>query len=313
MSSKDPVSLLLFYFAVIKELSADNPGRETYLWNILQRKAQEVRVAQAFELFRENKIEPILIKGWAAARNYPETKIRYSIDMDLAVSRDEYKKTVDLCSSPEAEGMAIDLHCELRHLDTVEWNDLFDNSLLIDAGHQKIRVLRPEDHLRVLCVHWLTDGGVHRDRLWDIYYGLEKYRENFDWDRFLNKVDEKRRRWLICTLGLTVKFLGLDLRGTPIQDAGSGIPDWIVRTVEDEWTAETQHWPLESSLHSPVLFAKQLRKRMRPNPIWATVNVNGSFDARTRFFYQLANFGLRIIPSVKRITRLAYRTAQKRV
>ncbi len=271
-------------------------------WGILQRKAQETRVLLAFNLFHEHNIEPILIKGLAAAQFYPESVFRNSIDMDLAVSRSDFEASTGISRSVEATGLAIDLHRELRHLDTVNWDDLFNNSKLLQLEKGTIRVLRPEDHLRVLCVHWLTDGGSNKDRLWDIYYLIENRPAGFDWDRFLKSVDVKRQRWLICTVGLAQRFLGLDLSDTPIETEARDLPNWFVRTVEQEWASETRLVPLEATLRDPRLLFKQIKKRFQPNPIWATVQMNGSFDARTRFFYQIGSFFKRIPSSVRRVS-----------
>ncbi|MFN2500517.1 MAG: nucleotidyltransferase family protein [Pyrinomonadaceae bacterium] len=270
-------------------------------WELLQTKAREHRAVQAFALFRENGIEPILIKGVAAARFYPQSKTRFSIDIDLAVSAIDFPRAQALATSAAADRLAIDLHRELRHLDTVDWQNLFENSHLLDLDKGKIRVLRPEDHLRVLCVHWLTDGGSNKEKLWDIYHIVANRPADFDWGRFLNVVPPRRRRWLVCAIGLAHKFLGLDLHGTPIHAEARELPHWLVQTVEREWAAEVKTWPLEASLHDRKLLATQVKKRLRPNPIWATIQMEGSFDARTRVFYQLGSVLKRIVPSLRRI------------
>lgn len=279
------------------ESPADDRGR----WDALQRKVQEARVIQAFALFRENNIEPILIKGFAAARYYPPSVPRLSVDVDLAVASVDYEAASVVCRSLTAEGLAIDLHNELRHLDTVEWNDLFANSQLIELDGGTIRVLRPEDHLRVLCVHWLNDGGNQKDRLWDIYYLIENRAPGFDWDRFLGPVSERRRRWLTCTVGLAHRYLGLDLDDTPIKEIAEDLPQWLITTVEKEWGRETKEIPLWLVLNERKRLVEQVKLRMRPNPILATVQMEGSFDAKTRFFYKIGNMFNRLIPSIGRM------------
>jgi len=286
---------------VAPESSDELVMTDEFRWNLLQKKAQEMRVVQAFELFRSKSIEPLLIKGSAAGRWYPKTKIRLSTDTDLAVSSADFDRAKEICASPAADGLAVDLHRELRHLDSVEWADLYANSESFSIDGQKVRVLRPEDHLRVMIVHWLTDGGTDRERLWDVYYAITNRPDDFDWARFLDIVPEHRRRWLICTLGLAHQFLGLDLDETPIGDEARDLPAWLLRTVEREWSAETPNIPLEVTIKDPKMFATQALKRLRPNPIWATVQMEGSFDARTRLFYQIANAFRRIVPSYRRI------------
>jgi len=276
-------------------------------WYILQEKAMAVRAMQAFSLMRDAGIEPILIKGLAAAQFYPEPGSRASIDMDLAVSSDDFDAADVIARSAAANGLAIDLHRELRHLDTVEWSDLFVNSRLLEVEGGNIRVLREEDHLRVLIVHWLTDGGARKERLWDFYYCISYRSPDFDWDRFLNTVSERRRRWLVCTLGLTHHYLGLDLEDTPIKDEAKNIPAWLIKALEKEWNNETAFKPLETVIHDPKMFLRQIPRRLRPNPIWTTVQMEGSFDAKTRVFYQLGSFFQRILPSYKRVSSTIFR------
>jgi hypothetical protein len=270
-------------------------------WGLLKKRTQEVRVLRAFRLFRENGIEPILIKGLAASAYYPPNVPRLAVDIDLAVPSADYEAGVRIALENSSEGLAIDLHRELRHLDVVPWPDLFEHSELINIGNDVIRVLCREDHLRVLCVHWLTDGGSSKERLWDIYYGVENRPANFNWSRFLDMADDRRRRWLLCTLGITQNYLDLDLSGTPAEKASSGLPRWFTETVEREWSSEMRQMPLETTLHSPRMFLQQIGKRLRPNPIAATVQMNGSFDARTRVHYRIGNILSRIVPSFGRI------------
>lgn len=275
---------------------------DTQRWNLLHRKAQQAKSVRAVELLRAAGIEPILIKGIAAEQYYPDDGIRPSIDIDLAVAEADFERANRLSRSDAAAGMAIDLHTELRHLDTVEWEDLFERSKLLEFGEGNIRVLCAEDNLRVLCVHWLIDGGVYKERLWDIYYAVANRPADFDWDRFLGVVSERRRRWLICTLGLAVCYLGLDLSDTPIRDEASKLPRWLTDAVEREWGDEIKPRPLEVSLNDPKVLIGQVKRRFNPNPIRATVEMEGSFDARTRIFYRLGNFFMRIPSSYRRVS-----------
>jgi len=268
-------------------------------WNLLQAKVQETRALKAFTLFRDNGIEPILIKGLSAAQYYPEPGSRDSVDMDLAVPAADFENAQSVANSMH---LGIDLHRELRHHDTVEWSNLFANTRLMPVEGGDIRVLRPEDNLRVLCVHWLTNGGEEKHRLWDIYYAVANRPADFDWHRFLNVVSENRRRWLIYTLGLTHRYLDLDLSDTPVNDEARELPLWLVKAVEKEWKSGVPLLALHTLLRNPEMLVKQLKKRLPPNPIMATVEMEGSFDARTRVFYQMRSFFHRLMPSYRRVT-----------
>lgn len=275
---------------------------DTQRWNLLHRKAQQARSVRAVELLRAANIEPILIKGIAAEQYYPNDRIRPSVDIDLAVREADFERAARLSRSAAADGMAIDLHKELRHLDVVRWKDLFEGSKLLKFEEGNIRVLCAEDNLRVLCVHWLNDGGVYKERLWDIYYAVANRPTDFDWDRFLGVVSKRRRRWLVCTLGLANRYLGLDLSDTPISDEASTLPKWLTDAIEHEWGNKVKPQPLEVSLNDSKVLIEQVKRRFHPNPIRATVEMEGSFDARTRIFYQLGNFFMRIPSSYLRVS-----------
>ena len=274
-------------------LAEDSNSETDPRWTLIKQKANEAKAVRAFELFRAHGLDPILIKGVAAALNYPTSQFRDSVDLDLAVDPDEFYRANELIHSPAAVGLSIDLHRGLRHLDLLDWADLYDNSIETELGEGTIRVLRPEDHLRILCVHWLTDGGANRHRLWDIYYAIENRPIDFDWDRCLKSAGPRRHRWIECTAAMASRSLGLDLSDTPLKGAEGRLPTWFVSTVESEWSDKTLFRPLRDSMDDLPTFLRQLRKRLPPNPIAATVLQNGSLDARTRIFYQLGSMASR--------------------
>ncbi|MEQ1646532.1 MAG: hypothetical protein ABL959_23965, partial [Pyrinomonadaceae bacterium] len=172
--------------------------------------------------------------------------------------------------------------------------------LPLDGG--QIRIPRPEDHLRIVCLHWLTDGGRDKMRLYDVYYAVINREPAFDWDRFSGVVSPTRQRWLDCTLGLAAKYLGLDLEDTPAAGAHERLPRWLTDTVEREWSSEMKFEPMEVAVLDRKKFVHQLGRRLNPNPIWATVQAEGSFDAPTRLHYKIANAFRRIPDSYRRIS-----------
>ena len=272
-------------------------------WYSLTKKRAEIKLVSAFHGFRREGIEPVLIKGWAAARSYPANKPRYFGDIDLAVSSAEYDTALRLIADGSPDIRGVDLHRELRHLDTVAWSTLFSNSQLVDLESEKIRVLSAEDHLRVLCVHWLTDGAESRERLWDIFWAVDNRPADFDWAKCLEVVSENRRSWMVCTIGLAHKYLGLELDGFPFADEAKRLPKWLTRSVEEAWSSELKLRGLDESITDRTMFIRQLRKRLPPNAIQATLNCEGKFDDRSRFEYQIRDMFGRFIPSVKRQTK----------
>jgi hypothetical protein len=280
-------------------------NKNDYYWKLLQRQVQEQRIERVFDIFRRNNFEPILIKGWAAARNYPKPFERLSIDIDIAVSPDDYLECQKILQQQPIAG--VDLHRGLRHLDTVAWDNLTAHSQLLKLNKTKVRILCQEDHLRILCVHWLTDGGVAKERLWDIVYAVQNRAKDFDWNRCLNIVSETRREWINCTVRLAVKYLGLNIDNTPFAKMAENLPGWVVKTIEKEWESKVRLKPLQNCLGDSLEFFEQISKRIPPNPIQATIEMEGKFDEKTRIFYQIGSFLFRFIPSIKRISKTLWR------
>jgi hypothetical protein len=292
---------------MVSEISKE---QNDFYWLTLQNRVNEIKLSKAFRFLESAGFEPILIKGWAAARYYPEIWQRRFIDIDLCVAPESFEKAKKLLETPEGKRHNIDLHKGLRHLDTLPWKDLFDHCETVEVEQTNIRILRAEDHLRVLCVHWLADGGAYKDRLRDIYYLLENRDDDFDWERCLDVVSPKRRKWIVCCIGLTHKYLGLDIENTPVAEAAKDIPEWLSKTVESEWQAEVKLKPLQNCLHDRKLFWQQIKKRIPPNPIQATVELEGAFNEQSRIFYQIGNVLTRFSPAVKRISRRLFGKAQ---
>jgi hypothetical protein len=283
-------------------------------WKLLQVRLYETRISEAVSFFLQNDLEPILIKGWLAAQNYPQLYQRHFSDIDLIIEPSKFESAVT-CLKKYKENYLIDLHNGARHLDSLSYENLFENSRSVKCGETEIRVLRPEDHLRVLCVHWLTDGGENKERLWDIYYAVANRQKDFDWDRCLNVVSEKRRKWIVCTIGLAHKYLGLDVSDTPIADEVSDFPEWLITTLEREWQCDERLIPLHQCLHDKQKLFKQIKKRIPPNPIQATIDMEGDFDNKSRIFYQVGDIFFRLRPSLMRLitqVRLMLRSTPKK-
>ena len=276
-------------------------------WYEFHQKVQSHKVAEAFRLFENEAIEPILIKGFAVARLYPPDKLRPFADIDLCVAPDNFQKASKLLKSKQAGRLNIDLHSGLRHLDTLGWEDLFENSKIIKVENQNVRVLRAEDHLRVLCVHWLTDGGADREKLWDIFYTFKSEGKKFDWVRCLESVGSNRRRWIICTIGLAEKYFHIPLGGTPFANKSIQLPEWLTKAVEKEWKSPVKLKPLQTCLRNRKELFRQIKKRIPPNSIQATVECEGSFDKKTIVFYQIENFFTRSFPSFGRIRKVLFK------
>lgn len=274
---------------------------DEFRFYLLRKRLAEGLIVQGFRALREHGIEPILIKGWAADRNYPDSKPRFFGDIDLAVSAPDYERAKSLAEDVAGIG-GVDLHRELRHLDTLGWDKLISNSELVALDGEEIRVLCAEDHLRVLCVHWLNNGGEDRERLWDIVYAVRNRPAQFNWSKCLDVVSATRRRWIVSAIGLAHKYLDLELDGIPFADETKDLPRWLTRCVEKEWARGIELRALESLIRNPRSFFQQVRKRIPPNPIQATIDCEGSFDEGGRLAYQIRDVLKRLPPSIRRIS-----------
>lgn len=266
-------------------------------------KVQAERIRRAFNFFRENEIEPILIKGWAIARSYPNAYERFSADIDLAVDPEVFPEALELTNRYLRGGMAIDLHCGLLQFDDLSFEDLFENSQIVELDDIKVRILRPEDHLRILAVHWLRDGGMNKQRLWDIHYAIANRPPNFDWNRFLGTVSENRRKWIVAAIAVAERHTNLNVEDTPIAEEVKNpelIPKWMLRTLEKEWNDPVKFMPLDAVLHNRRELWQQLKKRFPPNALIASIYTGAPLNNFPRLPYQIINIFQRLMPSIRR-------------
>lgn len=271
-------------------------------WHLLVKRKNEQQVAESFDHLRKHNIEPVLIKGFAIAIKYPSDHPRIYSDIDLAVSKSAYSKALRLIQSDEQlSKLNIDLHCELRHLDTVEFNSVFERSSTISLNNTNIRVLAEEDHLRVLIAHWLNDGGESRDRLYDIRYAIENRSDSFDWDLCFDQLTPHRRKWIEYTISIAHIYLDLSIKDLPFKIDPKKLPTWLTKRVEMEWKHGTRLIPLQAAIFDRNTIAGQLLKRIAPNPIQSIIEMDGDLDTHFRFLYQGANLVKRTFRSISKI------------
>ena len=99
----------------------------------------------------------------------------------------------------------------------------------------------------------------------------------------------------------------MDVSATPIEEGVKKLPKWLIKAVEQEWESDTLMVPIHFVLKNGGDLWRQIKKRFPPNPIQATVEMEGEFDERTRIFYQIGSFFLRLLPSIKRVFKFTLR------
>lgn len=262
------------------------------------------KIKLAFHLLRSNGIEPILIKGWANARLYPEAGLRPYGDIDLCVEPSLYARAESVLSSPEGETCWVDLHSGIGHLDNRSWDELYKRSQLVRLDETDVRVLGAEDHLSILCLHLLNHGAWRPIWLCDVAINAEAIPANFDWDICFGK-DKRRAKWISSAIKLAYEFLDARIEHCPLEVRNARLPRWFVPTVLQQWERPgvKEHYPPElimRSLRNPVRIPQAIYNRW-PNPIEATIRINGSFNELPRLPFQVSDY---LIQTAKFLTRL---------
>src|SRR6266478_6613353 len=180
---------------------------QAYRLHALQSAVHERNIQNALTLLRSAGVEPILVKGWAVARLYPDTGLRPYGDLDLCVAEKQYHAARSALEKELNKSYQVDLHRSFKTLDHKSWDELYSRSRLVKLGEVAVRVLCPEDHLRVLCFHFLREGAWRPLWLCDIAVTLETRPPDFDWDHCLGG-DPRRSDWVACSLGVAHQLLG---------------------------------------------------------------------------------------------------------
>jgi hypothetical protein len=283
---------------------------QAYRLHALQSAIHERDVEQAFKLFRFAGVEPVLVKGWAVARLYPEVGLRPYGDLDLCVAPEMYP-AARLTLKEESDKMHnVDLHRGFKTLDDRSWDELWSRSHLVKLGDLDVRVLSPEDHLRVLCFHFLREGAWRPLWLCDIAVGIEMRPADFDWGLFSGMAD-RAQKWFSCAIALAHQLLGADMDGVPEAIRDTRLPSWLLPSVLKAWEVRTMSQrhktPTNTAWRNPnqALKLKYLRSHW-PNPIEATIGVKGPFNEMPRLPFQVGNCAVRAFNFLTRIpTRLS--------
>lgn len=277
-------------------------GRELhdmYLLHGFEGQVRAVQLANALARLRGAGIEPLLVKGWAIARQYPEVGLRPYSDIDLIVPSDAYDRARAALAVGPALGIVVDLHAGTEQLDSRSFEDLDARAEEAVLGHTTVRVLAPEDHLRVLSLHLLRHDACRPIWLVDLAVALESRRPTFDWARCLG-TDRRRGEWVACGIGLAHRLLGADVTGTPAAARAADLPRWLVAAVLRRWNSLTacvsahlplgQAWP--SLARDPVRLWEALALRW-DRPISYTLERRRSFSRWPRWPIQAASIALR--------------------
>ncbi len=294
----------------LKATSSAQVLHQAYRLQTLQSAIHEGKIKTVFRLLRASSIEPILVKGWAAASLYPERALRPYGDIDLCVRPSDYKTAAALLAGPEATGCWVDLHNAFSELKERTFDQLFERSRLVGLDNNYVRVLSAEDHLALLAVHLLKHGAWRPLWLCDIGAAVESLPPNFSWDVCLGR-KKRRADWIVSAIGLANRLLGARIDHLPIAGEAKQLPKWLVAAVLKQWQnpyaidqPPMRHpAPMANYLRHPSGLLNGLRQRW-PDPILATISVNGKLNNMPRLPYQIVNCISRVARLIVRLPAL---------
>lgn len=261
----------------------------------LQAAIHEESIASAFRVARAEGAEPILLKGWAVARLYPESWLRPAGDLDLLFRPVERARAEAALRAPDCGVFSVvDLkHSAFDSLTGREWEGLYERSESIQLAGESVRVLGRDDQFRYLCEHLWKHSAYRPIWLCDVAAALESRGPGFDWEQCLdgNKLIINR---VGCAVGMACRLLGAEAGDLPNEVLSVKPPEWLVTEVLKQWESPCteDHLPEELmaiSLKHPSRVIPALLARW-PDPIRASVGTRTYFDNRIRLPKQLTFF-----------------------
>ena len=266
----------------------DKTASDLRKWNLLAQKVNERAAAAAISRLTDVGIEAVLFKGYSVARFYPPLTIRTYGDIDIAVNPTQYRRAFDRLGSGPTEKLNVDLHEGFRDRDMLPWSDVYSRTYHVELDGVAVRVLGEEDQLRMVATHWLIDGGLFKDKLWDIYYLVTNRKPDFDWRLCMDFVGPIRKTWVISAIATARDYLDLDLACVPEEVVNFKLPNWYGQALEREWSKGPYlRLPIFSCLNHPKALFEQVSRRFPPNPIAATTDAEGPIDESPRLRYQV--------------------------
>jgi hypothetical protein len=268
---------------------------QAYRLHTLRASIHERAIQRVLSRLRAGGIEPVLVKGWAIARLYAEQGLRPYGDIDLCVHPELYAAAKVALDHEELKEYELDLHRGFIKLDERGWDELYSRSQLSKLDGMNVRTPGPEDHLRILCFHFLREGAWRPLWLCDIAVALEQKPADFDWELFMG-TSRKRLDWYACAIVLAHRLLGARVEGVPARLMSKRLPGWFVPTVLREWERRSMRQryrsPMARARLAPVEALKNLRYHW-PNAIEGTIGVSGPFNELPRLPFQVGNCILR--------------------
>jgi Uncharacterised nucleotidyltransferase len=265
--------------------------RDAYRLHTLQAAVHERDLAEVVRALSAAGIEPLIIKGWTAARFYAEPGLRPYGDIDVCVAPEQ----LTAARAPLANvgpAVDVDLHGGLnvnrRALpDLPSFEEARARAVRVRLEDVEVPILAPEDHITLLCVHLLSHGVSRPVWLCDVAAALERLPGDFDWERCLNRTP-RLASWVAATVILAQRLLGAEAEHLPSGPR----PRWLERAVLKEWGSRRRDYPgdligLTPARHLRPRHALRVVRANWVNPVSATMFPGATFNSLPRLPFQL--------------------------
>ncbi len=249
-------------------------------------------------------LEPLVFKGWSLARLYARPGLRPYGDVDVLVDVSEEPAARALLATLSAESRAfvdLDMRVLRRFLPDRQFPELRERSSAEMVGSARFRVLAPEDHLRLVCLHQLDHGGWRPLWLCDVAAFLESLPEGFRWELCLAG-NPHLSDAVVALISLAAELLDARLPpGTPLMS----VPGWFRRATLRAWAGGLQA-PPDSLLELHRLGWRRAAAAVRarwPDPLTSTLHLRAPLRGVPRPVLQVAEAARRGAHFLRRVWR----------
>jgi len=267
--------------------------RDAYRLHALQAAVHERELVKVVRALAAFGVEPLIVKGWAAARLYAQPELRPSGDIDVCVASEQLG-AAQAALAEAAPTVHVDLQAGLsvnqRVLpDLPHFEEALARAVHVRLADVDVPIAAPEDHLALLCVHLLSHGGWRPLWLCDIAASVEHLPDGFDWGRCLAR-SRRLATWVGATLTLAERLLGAQPTNAPGDHAG--MPRWLEPAILKQWGSPRTAYPDDliglpaAAYFRPALAVRVVRAHW-VNPVSATMFPGAAFNSLPRLPFQL--------------------------
>ncbi|MDT0507646.1 nucleotidyltransferase family protein [Novosphingobium sp. MMS21-SN21R] len=215
----------------------------------LEEMAKDAALSELCSLLNGAGVVPLLFKGWAAARSYPEGWLRPYGDFDLVVRECDFANAHAALAKAATRfhgndfampfgprrHCSVDLHGRLDAFYDADVEILFSRAHVVSLPKGTLLAPSPEDHLRLCAIHMFRHGAWRPLWLCDVAAMSEAAGPDFDWDSCLGK-RPATAAWTAAAVMLAQRLLGARSEHLPLRVRNQCVPDWLEETVLRYWS-----------------------------------------------------------------------------